>query len=118
MQANGGGHATHPLDCNFLPGSSSRIERDELKKIVTTEQASRSPVARLALVAWRQWLVDQVIAKHRRTRRARSRDTLPKRRLGRPSRRLLQCVIPCGNVGGPITSQTSKVQMKLCLFCQ
>src|SRR5882672_7443638 len=115
MQANGGGHPANPLDCNFLPCSTSRMERDELKEIITAKQISRSPLARLPLVAGGQRLVDQVIAKNGRTRGTRSSDILPEVRLGGPSGGLVEGVIPLGNIGRPITGQTGEVQIQLCL---
>ena len=90
MQADGGAHAANPFDWDFLARAPARIERDELQEIITAKQITRSPLARRALFAGRQRLINQVIAKDRRTRGTNSSDILPEVRLGRPAIWLVQ----------------------------
>src|SRR6266567_3131469 len=106
------GHAPNPLPRDLLAFATSRVQRDELQEVVATETTPRTPLARRPRSSGREGLIDQILAEHRRTGRALSRDRCPKIRLRRPAPRLVHRVIPLGHIRRPVTREARHVEIQ------
>jgi hypothetical protein len=108
--ADGLGECGNPVARHISPIASGQVERDELHEMFAGERRAEPIVATPR--ARYNWLIHQVVAEDRIARGARGRNHFPESGLRGPTLRFVERVIPGGNIGLVITTQSGEVQVQ------